>query len=1509
MRKLRMGSSAGSVAVRTGGGRANAERSLRAAAYMEVTELESRVMFCAEHNLPGFGDDIGFNSVIYGPVVYGDTPQAGTNPLTSIPVLNSNPGAPVNIYLDFNGAAAQAWGGYSVTTTPAFSQDGDVTTFTDNELAAIREIWARVSEAYSPFNVNVTTVDPGTYVDGQSLAVVIGGNSGWLGAGAGGVAYVGSFTNGLQNVVWVFSDNLAGGYAKYVADAAEHESGHAFGLQHQSAYSGTSKTAEYRGGTNLVAPIMGSSYSAQRSKWAYGQSAIGYSSYQDDMAIISSNTNGFGYRVDDHGDTIGTADGLDSSSQNVSGSGVITKINDIDVFSFYTEAGPVSFTVQGPQFGGLLDATLKLVDLNGNVIAQSDTASLSESVSATLQAGSYRLIVSSKGTYGDVGQYTISGTITPNANFVSAPSNMTATKASGGVQLSWYDNSWNETGFTIERSDDGGATWGTLDTVGADTYGYLDATAAVGSTYKYRLKATNSTDESAWSNVATLAVVPSMPGSLTASSISATRIDLSWADVAGESGYVIERGTDKIPFATLATVGADVSSYSDTNLVAGTRYYYRIRAISSVGASTTTAAVNAFTRPAQSNLTLTVLATNQITLTWRDVVGETGYRIERTADGTNWSVIGTRGANVLTFADAGLTANTIYSYRVTAYNTGGDGLAANATATTLLPAPTSLGGTGASTTQIDLTWANQAGETGYRIERTTDLRTWVIVTTVGADVTSYSNTGLLGGYGYAYRIRAVNAGGVSTPSASVTITTKPTAPVLSATAAADTQVSLAWTNVVGETNYVLQRSDDGSTNWTTVVSPAVNVVNYLATGLTADTTYYYRVIAHNASGDSAASNVASPRTLLPAPSGLAGASNSTTQIDLTWADSTGESGYRIDRTVDGKAWYVLATLGANVTSWSNTGLAAGYAYAYRVRAINAGGVSVGAATTTSTLPVAPAMSVAAASDTQLNLAWTNVLGETNYVIQRSDDGSTNWTTIVSPAVNVVTASNTGLTADTRYYYRVIAHNASGDSAASAVVNGRTLLPTVGNVTATSASPTQVNLSWDDSTGESGYSIERFNGKIYVPIATVGADVHTYANSGLVAGTTYYYRVRAVNAGGASLMNTFAAGTTIPLATALTATSTSTTAIRLNWTNVLGETGYRVEQSADGSTGWTTLTTTGAEVLTYTNTGLTTDTPYFYRVTAFNASGDAAASAVKTTRTLLAAPTGLAASAPSASQVNLSWSDSTGETGYLIERSLNGVTWAALASVGANVTSYSNVGLTGGYGYAYRVRAQNAGGYSDASGSVVGTTRPATVAVSTASPSPTQVNLVWTNVAGETGYRVEKSTDGTNWSLLASAAVNVSSAVQTGLMTNTLYYYRVTPFNASGDGATTTVNRRTVLTSPTGVAVTAVNPTTATVTWTDLTGETSYRIERWSGLSWAAVASVGANVTSYTNAGLVKGKLYYFRVRAVNAGGDSPEPAGVAVTMPLTTPVRTMTVSAASTSLFQTTNPIKDLLAA
>ena len=106
------------------------------------------------------------------------TATAGTAlaPLTSIPVLNSLPGARATLFLDFDGNTEAQWGGYRNVVTPVFDRDGDRTSFNDAELTTIREIWARTAEDYAPFQINVSTVDPGNATDRVTARIAIGDN-------------------------------------------------------------------------------------------------------------------------------------------------------------------------------------------------------------------------------------------------------------------------------------------------------------------------------------------------------------------------------------------------------------------------------------------------------------------------------------------------------------------------------------------------------------------------------------------------------------------------------------------------------------------------------------------------------------------------------------------------------------------------------------------------------------------------------------------------------------------------------------------------------------------------------------------------------------------------------------------------------------------------------------------------------------------------------------------------------------------------------------------------------------------------------------------------------------------------------------------------------------------------------------------------------------------------------------------------------------------------------------
>jgi hypothetical protein len=257
----------------------------------------------------------------------------GNSPLSSVPQLSSRPSATAKIYLDFTGAPAQQWGGYSVPTTPAYDTDGDPTTFSPTELSNISQIWARVAEKYSPFNIDVTTIDPVVNPHKVVQRIVIGGDSTWTAQPAGGVSYVDSFASGLlPNTSWVFPKELVNGDPKDTAEATAHEAGHAFGLQHQSIWSGNTIVAEYNPGDALRAPIMGVSYSSARGLWWYGTNDREPGSIQDDLAVIASATNGFGYRPDDHGNTVATADHLNISGTSISAAGVIEQASDVDDF-------------------------------------------------------------------------------------------------------------------------------------------------------------------------------------------------------------------------------------------------------------------------------------------------------------------------------------------------------------------------------------------------------------------------------------------------------------------------------------------------------------------------------------------------------------------------------------------------------------------------------------------------------------------------------------------------------------------------------------------------------------------------------------------------------------------------------------------------------------------------------------------------------------------------------------------------------------------------------------------------------------------------------------------------------------------------------------------------------------------------------------------------------------------------------------------------------------------------
>ena len=189
---------------------------------------------------------------------------------------------------------------------------------------------------------------------------------------------------------------------------------------------------------------------------------------------------------------------------------------------------------------------------------------------------------------------------------------------------------------------------------------------------------------------------PAAPSGLSATPVSSSQINLSWTDSStNEDGFKIERctGAGCSNFAQIATVGAGIQAYSNTGLTTSTAYSYRVRAYNTGGHSGYSNTAIATTQAAQppappAVLTATATSSSQINLKWTDNSNnETGFRIERCTGSTctNFSQIATVGAGVQAYSNTGLTASTAYSYRVRAYNAGGNSAYSDppASATTL----------------------------------------------------------------------------------------------------------------------------------------------------------------------------------------------------------------------------------------------------------------------------------------------------------------------------------------------------------------------------------------------------------------------------------------------------------------------------------------------------------------------------------------------------------------------------------------------------------------------------------------------------------------------------------------------------------------------------------------------------------------------------------------------------------------------------------------------------------
>ncbi len=464
-----------------------------------------------------------------------------------------------------------------------------------------------------------------------------------------------------------------------------------------------------------------------------------------------------------------------------------------------------------------------------------------------------------------------------------------------------------------------------------------------------------------------------------------------------------------------------------------------------------------------------------------------------------------------------------------------------------------------------------------------------------------------------------------------------------------------------------------------------------------------------------------------APTNLTATAASSSQINLSWTGSSGATSYNVMRSTTSGGPYSQVASGVTSTSFSDTGLAAGTTYFYVVQACNGSGCSgnsnqASATTPSNSPPPAPTNLIAAGQDSQVSLTWTASSGATSYNVLRS---TTNGGPYSQIAGGVATTSylDTGLTNGTTYYYVVQAVNANGTS---------------GNSNQTSATPTtaisfvRAAQHYNASGGSSiGATLANNAGHSLVVACRQGADATSISGVTDSAGNAYTLVNKSSSDGAGTRETAVYAATNIPASSGNTVScnfasnlSAAEGIVVLEFANVASSGAltttkngdaliYAVTTSGDETT-WTPASgytipanaTNARQAVEYAIAGAagSKSTSLSWGVSAV-ANGVYLALAPSSGGTPPAAPTNLSAAPVSSSQIDLSWTGSSGATSYNALRSTtNGGPYTQVAN-GVTSTSFSDTGLVASTTYFYVVQACNNNGCSGNSNQASATTQP------------------------------------------------------------------------------------------------------------------------------------------------------------------------------------------------------------
>gem|GEM_PF-5432488 len=889
-----------------------------------------------------------------------------------------------------------------------------------------------------------------------------------------------------------------------------------------------------------------------------------------------------------------------------------------------------------------------------------------------------------------------------------------------------------------------------------------------------------------------------------------------------------------------------------------------------------------------TNLSGTAVSVSQIDWLWTDVaINEVGYRVHDTNSNIK---VDNLSANVQSWSETSLVANTQYTRHVHAYNSAGESNPSSSYSRyTLANSPSSLVKSAVTENSISIAWTGTA--TRFSIERALDSSgspgTWlpIVEWTNNLTATSYTNTSLNAETIYWYRVKSYNGDGIinATPSNQISVLTAPPKPTnLFANNITTYSVTWNWTDIAtAETGYRIHDN-----NHTELTSLSASTTFWMERPLNSNTAYTRHIQVYNSSGNSESSDL-TKYTLARIPSGLTSVNTSSSNVQISWTGNG--TRYAVERANNNNGtpdvWGQIKSWADNInsTNYTDTSLTPETTYWYRVLSYNGDqlinstpseNISV-----LTTPPVPTNFSAVATSTNTIMWLWKdNANFELGYKIYDNNDNLK-----ASLSSNTTYWIQESLTANTSSNLHVQVYNNAGITNTTNLPK-YTLAKSPGGLYKVSSTTDTVTLSWGNA-GAAKYAVERSSDGVnwfYVQQWNNNLTETIFIDHGLSVETNYWYRTKSYNVDGdinPAGSNEISIITGPKPATIFSGTVLSTTNVLWNWTdNSLTEEGYRVYTDTNGL-----LFSLNPNVTSWTENALLPNTKYTRYVNVYNSSGTSNSSTYEICTLAVPPPTSNKTNGTDTTNT-LSWNES-GATRYAVERSSDGSNWFYIKQWPDNLSSTSIVdsSLVAETSYWYKIRAYNQQGVintQQSSDAMLTRTAPKPAQNLTGiSPTSTSIIWSWNDITHEeTGHRVYTNTD----IISINLTVDTTFYLEANLKPNTTYARYVQVYNSNGTSNSSTITQRTLSSPPTNLRANSITSTDVSLLWDTDGSAVSYKIERTQDISgntgWQTVKDREVS-TSYLDFGLTPGTTYCYRIKSYNTDDIINDSANNILTLP------------------------------